>query len=47
MVYAAEEALRLIEEYEEPTAPAVEVEPRAGVGYGCTEAPRGILLPPL
>ena len=43
MVYAAEEALRLIAEYEEPDAPAVEVEPRAGVGYGCTEAPRGIL----
>ncbi len=43
MVYAADEALRLIAEYEEPTTPAVEVEPRAGVGYGCTEAPRGIL----
>jgi sulfhydrogenase subunit alpha len=43
MVNAAEEALRLIAEYEEPDAPAVEVEPRAGVGYGCTEAPRGIL----
>jgi coenzyme F420-reducing hydrogenase alpha subunit len=43
LVYAAEEALRLIAEYEEPDAPAVEVEPRAGVGYGCTEAPRGIL----
>ena len=43
MVYAAEEALRLIAEYEEPDAPAVEVEPHAGVGYGCTEAPRGIL----
>jgi sulfhydrogenase subunit alpha len=43
LVYAAEEALRLIAEYEEPDAPAVEVEPRAGIGYGCTEAPRGIL----
>ena len=43
MVYAADEALRLIAEYEEPAAPAVAVEPRAGVGYGCTEAPRGIL----
>jgi coenzyme F420-reducing hydrogenase alpha subunit len=43
LVYAAEEALRLIAEYEEPDAPAVEVEPRAGVGHGCTEAPRGIL----
>ena len=43
LVYAADEALRLLAEYEEPDAPAVEVEPRAGVGYGCTEAPRGIL----
>jgi coenzyme F420-reducing hydrogenase alpha subunit len=43
LVYAADEALRLIEQYEEPDAPAVEVEPRAGVGFGCTEAPRGIL----
>jgi coenzyme F420-reducing hydrogenase alpha subunit len=42
LVYAADEALRLIAEYEEPDAPAVEVEPRAGTGYGCTEAPRGI-----
>jgi coenzyme F420-reducing hydrogenase alpha subunit len=43
MVYAADEALRLIGEYEEPDAPAVEIEPRAGVGHGCTEAPRGLL----
>jgi sulfhydrogenase subunit alpha len=43
MVYAADEALRLIAAYEEPDAPAVEVEPRAGVGYGATEAPRGLL----
>jgi coenzyme F420-reducing hydrogenase alpha subunit len=43
LVYAADEALRLVAEYEEPDAPAVEVEPRAGTGYGCTEAPRGIL----
>ena len=42
LVYAADEALRLIADYEEPDAPAVEVEPRAGTGYGCTEAPRGI-----
>jgi coenzyme F420-reducing hydrogenase alpha subunit len=43
LVYATDEALRLIAEYEEPDAPAVAVEPRAGVGHGCTEAPRGIL----
>jgi sulfhydrogenase subunit alpha len=43
MVHAADEALQLIADYEEPDAPSVEVEPRAGVGHGCTEAPRGIL----
>jgi coenzyme F420-reducing hydrogenase alpha subunit len=43
LVYAADEALRLIAHYEEPDAPAVECEPRAGVGYGATEAPRGLL----
>jgi sulfhydrogenase subunit alpha len=43
LVYAADEALRLIAEYDEPDAPSVVVEPRAGVGHGCTEAPRGIL----
>ncbi len=42
-VYAAEEALRLIEAYEPPDPPALEVSPRAGVGHGVTEAPRGTL----
>ena len=42
-VYAVEEALRLIAAYEPPEHPAVEVRPRAGVGYGVTEAPRGTL----
>ncbi len=42
-VYACDEALRIIEAYERPEKPFVEVEPRAGVGFGCTEAPRGIL----
>ena len=43
MVYACEEALRIIDQYEMPDQPAIEVEPHAGLGYGCTEAPRGIL----
>jgi coenzyme F420-reducing hydrogenase alpha subunit len=43
IVYAAEEALRIVRQYERPDAPAVEVVPRSGVGHGCTEAPRGIL----
>ena len=43
LVYACDEALRLIESYEEPDAPFVPVEPVAGVGYGVSEAPRGLL----
>jgi Coenzyme F420-reducing hydrogenase, alpha subunit len=43
VLYGCDEALRLISEYEMPNKPAVEMEPRAAVGYGCTEAPRGIL----
>jgi len=43
MVYACDEALRIIDQYEMPDAPAVEVLPRAAVGYACTEAPRGTL----
>ncbi len=42
LVYACDEALRLISSYEMPDSPAVEGVPRAAVGYGCTEAPRGI-----
>ncbi len=42
IVYAFEEALRIIAEYERPAQPSVKLEPRAGVGFGCTEAPRGI-----
>jgi sulfhydrogenase subunit alpha len=43
MVYACEEAIRIIEQYEMPGRPCVDVKPRAGVGCACTEAPRGIL----
>jgi coenzyme F420-reducing hydrogenase alpha subunit len=42
LVFAADEALRLIAGYEPPDPPSVEVVPRAGLGYGCSEAPRGI-----
>ena len=43
LVYACDEALRLIAGYEEPDAPFVAFEPGAGVGCGATEAPRGLL----
>jgi coenzyme F420-reducing hydrogenase alpha subunit len=41
-VFACDEALRIIRDYQRPERPAVEVEPRAGAGSGCSEAPRGI-----
>jgi coenzyme F420-reducing hydrogenase alpha subunit len=42
VIFAFEEAQQIIEDYEEPDEPAVDVVPRAGTGNGCTEAPRGI-----
>jgi coenzyme F420-reducing hydrogenase alpha subunit len=42
-VYALDEALRLIAHYQPPPRPYVDVPPRAGVGHGATEAPRGLL----
>jgi len=43
LVYAFDEALRLVKSYELPAKPFVGAEPRSSTGYGCTEAPRGIL----
>jgi len=43
ILFAVEESLHLIENYERPERPFIEAEPKAAVGYGCTEAPRGIL----
>ena len=43
LVQATDEALALIDAYEQPDAAAVEVEPRRAVGHGATEAPRGML----
>ena len=43
ILYACEEALRLIDRYEAPALPAVDLPVHAATGYGCTEAPRGIL----
>jgi len=42
-LYAVEEALRIIDQYEEPASPAVEPTIHAGVGHGASEAPRGML----
>jgi coenzyme F420-reducing hydrogenase alpha subunit len=40
--FALLEAIKLLERYR-PEPPHMAVTPRAGVGFGCTEAPRGIL----
>ncbi|MEK7804807.1 MAG: Ni/Fe hydrogenase subunit alpha, partial [Planctomycetota bacterium] len=42
-LYACDEALRIISRYERPEEPSSPIQPRASTGYGCTEAPRGIL----
>lgn len=41
--FALLEAIRILESYQPAEQPFVAVTPRAGVGFGCTEAPRGIL----
>jgi sulfhydrogenase subunit alpha len=40
--YALEEAIKLAEAYEPFDPPAALITPKAGRGFGCTEAPRGI-----
>ncbi len=43
VLYACDEALRIIDRYEEPDQPAIMIALRAGIGFGATEAPRGLL----
>jgi len=43
ILYAFEEALRIVADYQPPDRPYVEVPARAGEGHACTEAPRGVL----
>jgi coenzyme F420-reducing hydrogenase alpha subunit len=43
VLYACDEALRIIDAYQEPEQPHLDLAPRAGTGYACTEAPRGML----
>jgi sulfhydrogenase subunit alpha len=42
VIFACEEALRIIDGYQKPDRAFVEVEPREGRKSGCSEAPRGI-----
>jgi coenzyme F420-reducing hydrogenase alpha subunit len=43
LVFACEEALRIIDDYEMPERPYIDAPPKAGIGHGATEAPRGLL----
>jgi coenzyme F420-reducing hydrogenase alpha subunit len=43
VLYALTEAVRLLERYESPDKPGMEIVPRSGTGFGATEAPRGLL----
>jgi len=43
LVQACEDAIGILAGYEPPDPPAATFEPCAGTGYGCSEAPRGIL----
>jgi len=43
IVYAIDEALRIIGSYHRPDPPAVDVVARSAVGHGVSEAPRGLL----
>ncbi len=43
VLHAVDEALAIIAAYAPPEEPSVALEPRAGTGFGCTEAPRGLL----
>lgn len=44
ILYAFEEAIRIIEGYEKPEKEAYPLKIRAATGFGCTEAPRGLLF---
>ncbi|WP_323844235.1 Ni/Fe hydrogenase subunit alpha [Microbulbifer magnicolonia] len=43
VLYAFDEALRIIDSYREPQQPYLKSEPRAATGCAATEAPRGLL----
>jgi coenzyme F420-reducing hydrogenase alpha subunit len=43
ILYALHEAAALLADYAVPERPRAPVTPRAGVGFGATEAPRGVL----
>lgn len=43
IAYCFDEALKLLDDYSLPEQPHTPIQPRAATGFGCTEAPRGLL----
>ncbi len=43
VMYAIEEAIKIIKDYRNNREPCIAIDPRAGIGYAVTEAPRGCL----
>ncbi len=43
IAYALEQSVSILQAYQSTDSPSVEVTPQAGTGFGCTEAPRGLL----
>jgi len=43
LAYALHEALRIVDVWQDPGAPAVDINMQPGVGFAATEAPRGLL----
>lgn len=41
--YGIVEAIRILENYTLPEYSKIDITPKAGIGFGCTEAPRGML----
>lgn len=41
--FALNEAIRIMEAYKKPERAFDDIKPQAGIGFGCTEAPRGFL----
>ncbi|WP_078084376.1 Ni/Fe hydrogenase subunit alpha [Microbulbifer mangrovi] len=44
VLYAFDEALRIIDNYQQPQSPYLDTTPRPSTGYAVTEAPRGLLF---
>ena len=42
-LFAVDHAIEILEKYDDTPAPYIQIADKAGIGHGCSEAPRGIL----